>query len=271
MKQSLPPQIARELHTAVEDWTHTGKTQRLWSRDKTLWTGADEDKWLGWLDIADRQLAQRKRFEDLAAQIKAHAYSDAVLLGMGGSSLCPEVLSLTFGQADGFPALSILDSTDPAQVKSIETMADPATTLYIVSSKSGSTLEPNIFKDYFFDKSGRDGSHFIAITDPGSKMQQVAEADKFGLICYGDPSIGGRYSALSDFGMVAGAVAGIDIPEFLEARGPYGANCAAIRMPRRIPVSRSASLWGLWQNMATTKSPSLLRLPSTISARGSSN
>jgi transaldolase / glucose-6-phosphate isomerase len=197
-------------------WSRTLDIDRLWNRDKTLWTGADEDKWLGWLDIADRQLAQRQRFTDLAAGVKSKGYKDAVLLGMGGSSLCPEVLSLTFGQQEGFPELHVLDSTDPAQVKSIETIADPKTALYIVSSKSGSTLEPNIFKDYFFEASGRDGSRFIAITDPGSKMQAVAEQDKFSLICYGDASIGGRYSALSDFGMVAGAVAGIDIPRFLE-------------------------------------------------------
>jgi transaldolase/glucose-6-phosphate isomerase len=197
-------------------WSTSIDIERLWNRDKTLWTGADEDKWLGWLDIADRQLAQRQRFTDLAASVKSKGYTDAVLLGMGGSSLCPEVLSLTFGRQEGFPELHILDSTDPAQVKAIETIADPKTTLYIVSSKSGSTLEPNIFKDYFFDKAGRDGARFIAITDPGSKMQSVAEQDHFGLICYGDASIGGRYSALSDFGMVAGAVAGIDIPRFLE-------------------------------------------------------
>jgi transaldolase / glucose-6-phosphate isomerase len=248
MKQSLPPQVARELRTAVEDWTHTGKTQRLWNHDKSLWTGTDEDKWLGWLDIADRQLAQRKRFEDLAAQIKTHAYTDAVLLGMGGSSLCPEVLSLTFGHADGFPALSILDSTDPAQVKSIETMADPATSLYIVSSKSGSTLEPNTFKDYFFEKSGRDGSRFIAITDPGSKMQAVAEADKFGLICYGDPSIGGRYSALSDFGMVAGAVAGIDIPKFLGRAVHMGKLCHDPDAAKNPGVSLGLALGTLAKN-----------------------
>jgi transaldolase / glucose-6-phosphate isomerase len=197
-------------------WSTSIDIERLWNRDKSLWTGADEDKWLGWLDVADRQLAQRQRFTDLAASVKSKGYKDAVLLGMGGSSLCPEVLSLTFGRQEGFPELHVLDSTDPAQVKAIETRADPRTSLYIVSSKSGSTLEPNIFKDYFFDKAGRDGSRFIAITDPGSKMQSVAEQDHFSLICYGDASIGGRYSALSDFGMVAGAVAGIDIPRFLE-------------------------------------------------------
>src|SRR6202451_1662891 len=118
MKQSLPAQLARQAQTAVENGSRNGKIARLWNHDKILWTGADEDKWLGWLDIADRQLAQRNRFQDLAHQIKSKAYTDAVLLGRGGSSLCPEVLSLTFGHADGFPDLHILDSTDPAQVKS---------------------------------------------------------------------------------------------------------------------------------------------------------
>jgi transaldolase/glucose-6-phosphate isomerase len=215
-------------------WSTTIDIERLWNRDKTLWTGADEDKWLGWLDIADRQLAQRQRFTDLAASVKSKGYKDAVLLGMGGSSLCPEVLSLTFGQQEGFPELHILDSTDPAQVKAIETIADPKTSLYIVSSKSGSTLEPNIFKDYFFDKSGRDGARFIAITDPGSKMQAVAEQDRFSLICYGDASIGGRYSALSDFGMVPAAVMGIDAPKFLDR-----ADVMAIACSSCLPVEKN--------------------------------
>ncbi len=216
MKQSLPPQIAAEVHAAAEDWTRSGKIARLWDHDKTLWTNADEDKWLGWLDVADRQLEQKQLFEAIANQAKSGGYRDAVVLGMGGSSLCPEVLSITFGRQAGFPALHVLDSTDPAQVKAIETLADPKTTLYIVSSKSGSTLEPNIFKQYFFEKAGGDGSRFIAVTDPGSKMEQVAKADGFSRICYGVPSIGGRYSALSDFGMVPGAVAGLNIPKLLE-------------------------------------------------------
>jgi transaldolase / glucose-6-phosphate isomerase len=216
MKQSLPKRLASAVQAVIEDWTQTGKTARLWSRDKTLWTGADEDKWLGWLDIPDRELEQSKRFEDIASHVRGKGYRDAVLLGMGGSSLCPEVLSITFGGQEGFPALHVLDSTDPAQVLAIEKAADPKKCLYIVSSKSGSTLEPNIFKQYFFEKAGRDGSRFIAITDPGSKMQTVAESDAFERICYGLPSIGGRYSALSDFGMAPGAAMGIDIPQFLE-------------------------------------------------------
>ena len=183
---------------------------------RPLWTSADEDQWLGWLDIAERQWEQRHRLEDISKQVKAKGYRDAVLLGMGGSSLCPEVLSLTFGRQEGSPALHILDSTDPAQVKAIEGIADPKTSLYIVSSKSGSTLEPNIFHQYFYEKSGRDGSRFFAITDPGSKLEKIAQQQNFGLICHGVPSIGGRYSALSDFGMVAGAVIGMDLSEFLE-------------------------------------------------------
>src|SRR6266481_5152986 len=134
---------------------------------------------------------------------------------MGGSSLAPEVMSRTFGSNDGFPRLHVLDSTDPAQVRAVESAIDLKKTLFIVSSKSGSTLEPNIFKQYFYERSGRDGSRFIAITDPGSKMQAAAEAANFDRICFGLPSIGGRYSALSDFGMVPAAVMGIDTTTFL--------------------------------------------------------
>jgi transaldolase/glucose-6-phosphate isomerase len=221
MNHSLPPDATAAFNAAVQDWTSSGKVNRFWNRDKSLWTSAEgntaEDKWMGWLDIAERQAADSARFREIAAQIEAAGYRNAVLLGMGGSSLCPEVLSVTFGHQPGFPALHILDSTDPAQVKSIERLANPAdkSTVFIVASKSGTTLEPNIFKEYFFEKSGRDGSRFIAITDPKSKMQSVAESDRFSRICYGDPTIGGRFSALSDFGMVPGAVMGLDIPRLL--------------------------------------------------------
>jgi transaldolase/glucose-6-phosphate isomerase len=225
MQKSLPPEIAKAVSEASLDWTKNGKVQRIWIRDKTLWTGADEDKWLGWLDIADRQLAQKERFTKISADVKAKGIADAVLLGMGGSSLCVEVLSITFGAQAGFPVFHVLDSTDPAQVKAIEAAADPARALYVVSSKSGSTLEPNIFKQYFFDRSGNDGNRFVAITDPGSKMQKVAEGDHFGLISYGDPAIGGRYSALSDFGMVPGAIMGIDIPRLLEGAVAMAKEC----------------------------------------------
>jgi transaldolase/glucose-6-phosphate isomerase len=140
---------------------------------------------------------------------------------MGGSSLCPEVLRMTFGKIDGYPELHVLDSTDPAQIKATEEKLDLASTVCIVSSKSGSTLEPNIYKQYFFERvkekvgASEVGNRFIAITDPGSKMQRVAEADKFWRIFMGVPSIGGRYSALSNFGMVPAAIMGIDVSKFL--------------------------------------------------------
>ena len=135
-------------------------------------------------------------------------------------------------QAPGFPRLHILDSTDPAQIKSVESKIDLAKTLFIVSSKSGSTLEPNIYKQYFFERAqqtigDKAASHFIAITDPGSKMQGVAERDRFWHIFYGLPSIGGRYSALSNFGMVPAAAMGMDTAKFLERTKQMADACAA--------------------------------------------
>jgi transaldolase/glucose-6-phosphate isomerase len=225
MKHSLPPDLQTAVNDALHDWTHSNKVERFLAHDKTLWTNTDEDQWMGWLDIADHQLEHRKRFEHIADDIKSRGYKNAVLLGMGGSSLCPEVLALTFGKKSGFPQLHILDSTDPAQVARIAEAANPGEALVIVSSKSGSTLEPNIFKQFFFERACRDGARFIAITDPGSKMQAAAEADNFDRICFGIPSIGGRYSALSDFGMVPAAAIGIDTKRFLENAQRMAKSC----------------------------------------------
>jgi transaldolase / glucose-6-phosphate isomerase len=143
------------------------------------------------------------------------------------------VLRMTFGKIDGFPELHVLDSTDPAQVKAIENKIDLANTVFIVSSKSGTTLEPNIFKQYFFDRvsktvgDGKAGGRFIAITDPGSKFEQVAQADGFRHIFHGVPSIGGRYSALSDFGMVPAAVMGMDALRFLDRADVMSIACSS--------------------------------------------
>jgi transaldolase/glucose-6-phosphate isomerase len=156
---------------------------------------------------------------------------------MGGSSLCPEVLALTFGQKSGFPQLHILDSTDPAQVTRIAEAANPGEALFIVSSKSGSTLEPNIFKQFFFERACRDGARFIAITDPGSKMQATAEADNFDRICFGVPSIGGRYSALSDFGMVPAAIIGMDTTRFLQNAQRMAKSCRETEASKNPGVS----------------------------------
>jgi len=230
---NLPKDLAAAVKTAADDWRANGKVRRLWQRDATLWTGTDEANWLGWLGITEDQIAQHENLRKVAEDAKTGGFSDILLLGMGGSSLCPEVLRMTYGKTAGYPELHVLDSTDPAQIKSFQDKIDLAKTLFIVSSKSGSTLEPNIFKQYFFEQvkkaigADKAGSRFIAITDPGSKMQKVAEGDKFRHIFFGLPSIGGRYSALSNFGMVPGAVMGLDTKKFLERTEEMVQACAS--------------------------------------------
>lgn len=231
LKTSLPEPLAATVKSTIADWQSSGKIKRLWDRDASLWTGEDESKWLGWLDIVDEQLAQHDALERFTKDVRLRGFEHVLLLGMGGSSLCPEVLAMTFGRIPHCPTLHVLDSTDPAQVKAFEHAIDIPKTLFIVSSKSGSTLEPNIFKQYFFERTkqvvGADkvGSHFVAITDPGSKMQQVAESDRFLHIFFGRPSIGGRYSALSNFGMVPAAVMGLDTKKFLDRTAEMVRGC----------------------------------------------
>src|SRR5437870_10724694 len=220
--RTLPPDLEKRVRKTLEEWAAAGKVRRLWARDASLWTSADEASWLGWLGIAEDQVGRIDRLRRVADYVAREGFTRALLLGMGGSSLCPEVLKETFGRIDGFPEVLVLDSTDPAQIKALERKVDLAKALFIVSSKSGTTLEPNIFKQYFFERARqvvgaeRAGSRFIAITDPGSKMEHVARGDKFRHIFHGLPSIGGRYSALSHFGMVPAAVMGLDTQKLLD-------------------------------------------------------
>jgi len=214
--------LTQAVQATLNDWQSGAKMARLWRGDPSLWTSDDENKWIGWLPIVEEQLTQLSQLTAATADAAKAGFTHALLLGMGGSSLCPEVLKITYGKQSGHPELHVLDSTDPAQIKSIEGQVDLARTLCIVASKSGSTLEPNIFKQYFFDRmqqvveKEKAGDHFIAITDPGSKMQQVAERDHFRKIFFGVASIGGRYSALSNFGMVPAAIMGLDLARFLQ-------------------------------------------------------
>jgi glucose-6-phosphate isomerase len=217
----LPARLQAETAVAAADWQSNNKVARFWARDASLWTNSDEAQWLGWLDIVERQQKDIVHFRALAEDTRLEGFEHALLLGMGGSSLCPEVLALTFGRQKGSPHLQIVDSTDPAQISAIEQTLDLKKTIVVVSSKSGSTLEPNILKQYFFARmqqavgAENAGSHFLAVTDPGSRMEQVAKADKFRKIFYGDASIGGRYSALSNFGIVPAAVMGLDVEKLL--------------------------------------------------------
>jgi transaldolase/glucose-6-phosphate isomerase len=230
---SLPQGLDSEVKKNLNEWSAAGKMRRLWARDASLWTNTDESKWLGWLGVTEDQMMQAKLLEDAASDVKSAKFSHALLLGMGGSSLCPEVLAKTFGKIDGFPELHVLDSTDPAQIKAVESKLDIKKTLFIVSSKSGTTLEPNIFKEYFFERAkqasgaANAGKQFIAITDPGSQLEKIAARDKFRRVFHGVPSIGGRYSALSDFGMAPGAIMGVNIRKFLDRTEEMVQACAS--------------------------------------------
>ena len=218
----LPEPLVAAVKSSLAEWRAQGKVRKLWGGDASLWTGKDEAQWLGWLGITNGQLAHIQRLTQIREVAKSAGFSHVLLLGMGGSSLGPEVIKMTFGKISGFPELHVLDSTDPAQVKTFENKVDLKNTIFIVSSKSGSTLEPNIFKQYFFDRVAQlvgakeAGRRFLAITDPGSKMQQVAESDGFRHVFFGWPTIGGRYSALSDFGLVPAAIMGVDVAKFLD-------------------------------------------------------
>jgi transaldolase/glucose-6-phosphate isomerase len=229
---NVPPDAAKEIDASLEGWKLSGKVRRMWMRDASVWTRSDESKWLGWLGITEDQIAHADHLRLLAQEVRNEQFTHVLLLGMGGSSLCPDVLRATFGKAEGYPALHVLDSTDPAQIRNVEQQVDLSRTLFIVASKSGSTLEPNIFQQYFFERArqvlGRDpGDRFIAITDPGSKMQEVAESLKFRHVFFGVASIGGRYSALSDFGMVPAAMSGIDAVRFLDSADEMAIACSS--------------------------------------------
>jgi glucose-6-phosphate isomerase len=186
--------------------------ERIWSRDATVWTGADEDKWLGWLDEPKRMQERIGELQEFAEGARTR-FDSYVLLGMGGSSLAPEVLRRTFGVEN----LHVLDTTHPAMIREVENLIARDQTLFIVSSKSGTTLETRSHFDYFWERSGGKASeHFVVVTDPGSELGEVADAR--GLRSFaGEPTIGGRYSALSPFGLVPAALMQIDLERLLDA------------------------------------------------------
>ena len=238
-KLALGTNLQKAVEKSTEEWRAAAKIRRLWQKDASVWTGEDEDKWLGWLDSAAK--ADIADYEDYAQRVKGQNFTDAVVLGMGGSSLGPEVLAETFPKKSGFPKLHVLDSTDPAQVRAMERAVDLKRTLFIVSSKSGGTTEPNVMKDYFFarvtEAIGRDkaGHRFIAVTDPGSSLEKTAGKQGFARIFHGDPAIGGRYSVLSPFGLVPAATAGIDVRALITHTLAMMRSCGADVPPHENP------------------------------------
>jgi transaldolase/glucose-6-phosphate isomerase len=235
------PEMKAAIEAEMEVWRKDGRIRRLWAGDKSLWGGTDEDQWVGWLHIVEQELADFKTLSDFAKKVSHDGFTDVVLLGMGGSSLGPEVLDQTFGRQAGWPDFHMLDSTDPAEIMAIEQAVDLNKTLFIVSSKSGGTLEPNIFMDYFVDRvvavrgKNKVGEHFVAVTDPGSALEAQAKRLHFAHIFHGTPSIGGRYSVLSKFGLAPAAAMGLDIKHLLETTQKMERSCGPDVPPAQNP------------------------------------
>jgi transaldolase/glucose-6-phosphate isomerase len=235
------PEMSAAYADELEAWRKDGRIRALWAGDANLWTGADEDRWLAWLTIDARELRDLEPLREFAALVQRRAFTDLVLLGMGGSSLGPQVLAETFGRQPGWPRFHILDSTDPAQIRTIEQAIDLSHTLFMVSSKSGGTLEPNIFLDYFFDRvvrvrgAGKAGEHFVAVTDAGSALDDRAAKLGFAHVFYGARGIGGRYSVLSKFGLAPATGIGVDIQRLLETTQPMMRSCGPDVPPAENP------------------------------------
>lgn len=209
--------------------------RRIWERDHTAWAGEPDEivNRLGWLTVSDEIVEQIHALTDFAQEVKNTGFRHVVLLGMGGSSLGPEVVRQTIGSADGFPELIVLDSTVPESVESVTKAIDPSRTLFLISSKSGGTIEPNSFYRHFralVDQaigSEAAGKRFVAITDPDTSLEELAHSEGF-LAVFSNPSdIGGRYSVLSFFGLVPAALTGVDVASLLQRANRMREDCAS--------------------------------------------
>ena len=255
----LDPTLTAAVAGEISAWQAGNKVKRLWEGDASLWTGGEESRWLGWLQVVQERHAHLGPLQDFAAWVKQQGFCNAVVLGMGGSSLAPEVLARSFGPQAGFPLLTILDSTDPAQVRALEARVDPAHTLFIVSSKSGSTLEPELFRRYFYDRvraavgADRAGGHFVAVTDPGSALERAAQKDGYYRVFHGVPGIGGRYSALSNFGLVPAAAMGLDLGRLLDCAEGMAHACAECVPARDNPGLALGAALGVAGNRGRNK------------------
>ena len=229
--ESIPAALTDAVGRLVSAWEADDRIRRLWCGDAALWTGADEAGWLGWLRAVPLPAPALESLQAFSRDVAAGGFAHAVLMGMGGSSLCPDVLRQCFSRVSGAPALHVLDSTDPAQVGSIDERIDYHRTLFIVASKSGTTLEPDLFLRYFRARAhaelGADAAgRFVAITDPGSQLDQLARAERFRRVFHGVPSIGGRFSALSNFGLAPAAAMGLDVERLVARAASMRAACA---------------------------------------------
>jgi transaldolase / glucose-6-phosphate isomerase len=230
---SLPRDLDASVRDRIAQLGREDLIRRIWAGDSSVWSGADEDRWLGWLNLPTTERPSLDRLAAFADGLRRDGIVNVVLLGMGGSSLAPEVIRSILARSKHSSDLYVLDSTDPDQILSVERKIDLASSLFIVASKSGSTLEVNILKQYFFFRAVQQfgeaeaARRFVLTTDPGSKMQQIAEQENFREIFPGLPSVGGRYSALSNFGMVPAAAIGADVSTLLQRAEEMAHLCAA--------------------------------------------
>ena len=225
------------LNGLIRTWESGGVVDRLWKKDSSLWTGEEEDRWLGWLNVGtlaepvDELLA-------FARDVRRSGVTDVVLLAIGGSSLGAEVLGQVLPSSEDSLPLHVIDTTDPAQIRRITAQFDIDSTLFVVSSKSGTTLEPTLLADYFLGlvrrrlRSGKPGARFVAITDPGSPLDQLANSEDFSQVWYCRPSVGGRFSVLSNVGLVPTAACGIDVSSLVRRAKEMAINCG-----RNVPAS----------------------------------
>lgn len=247
-------EYAQLVEKTIKTMDEQQYVRRLWRKDAALWKRDSEHQKiirnaLGWLTVAETMLEQVDDLKAFAERVKNDGFQHVMVLGMGGSSLCPEVFRRTFGKIAGRPQLLVLDSTDPATVKSMEQMVDVTSTLFIVASKSGTTTEPLMFYQYFFDKVSREkqdrpGANFVAITDSGTPLEQIALRNKFRRIFLNPVDIGGRYSALSYFGMVPAALMGLDVCEILERAVRADLACERIIPVDSNPGARLGAILG---------------------------
>jgi transaldolase/glucose-6-phosphate isomerase len=225
------------VRAALDEATRLNVIERIWNRDASLWKNEESHQKiiknsLGWLTVATEMLAVADELRNFVANVRASAeFQDVMVCGMGGSSLCPEVLRQTFGRREGFPELLVLDSTDPDAVNNFGNQIDIGRCLFVIASKSGTTTEPIVFHRYWYSEvakqSAEPGKSFVTITDPGSQMADTAAAEGFRRIFLNQPDIGGRYSALSYFGMVPAAVMGLDFEKLLRGAETMAEACSA--------------------------------------------
>jgi glucose-6-phosphate isomerase len=241
---TIPDELEPRLIERVKEAQSENVAQRIWRHDETLWGGPGPEigNRLGWLTISEKMLDHADDLREFVEEVKSEGFTDAVLLGMGGSSLGPEVIRRSYGEIPEGLKLQVLDSTDPEAVLEVEKSVDLDKTLFIVSSKSGGTIETLSHMKYFYERSGGDGGHFVAITDPGSALIDEANSRGFRRVFENDPDIGGRYSVLSYFGLVPAALMGVNVEAMLHRAQVAEQNCTG--------YNDSHSNSGLWLGIA---------------------